>query len=109
MFAIQIALVTPPPDDCEKLTRIVDFPDRARRAVDPATITPVDRATMFVKNPFWITRINPANRINPIPDQPDPIPSQNVEGSSDRHDDCEKNPIPDRARRAVDPLSLIHI
>ena len=34
-----------PPDDCEKLTRIVDFPDSARRAVDPATfieVTPDD-------------------------------------------------------------------
>ena len=25
---------------------------------------------MFAKNPFRITRINPANRINPIPDLP---------------------------------------
>ena len=50
-----------------------------------------------------------ANRINPIPDQPDPIPNQNVEGSSDHHDDCEKNPIPDRARRAVDPATFIEV
>ena len=34
----------------KKLTRIVDFPDRARRAVDPARITPDDREKKFTKN-----------------------------------------------------------
>ena len=42
----------PPQMIAKKLTRIVDFPDRARRAVDPATfieVTPDDREK-FTKN-----------------------------------------------------------